>query len=273
MDNVILITGCSTGIGKDLAQHLSKRGDLVVATARNPESLAGLDVALALPLDVTSDESVSNAVKNVIDIYGRIDVLVNNAGYAQVGAVEEVTLDQMKSMYEVNVFGVLRMIKTVLPAMRKRGQGKIINISSIAGKLVTPVNGGYSSTKFALEALSDALRMELGALNIDVVLVEPGPIKTRFDQTVHVWGDRILNNPTSPYTYLYKKHVQVSDEMRKTDSEPGVVSKVIAKAIDTDKPKPRYLAGTNPLLSLVIALRDWVWYPAVNQMYRTLIQE
>ncbi|HEX7975514.1 MAG TPA: SDR family oxidoreductase, partial [Anaerolineales bacterium] len=174
IDKVVLITGCSTGIGRDLAQELAHSGYTVAATARKAETLEDLDVALKLPLDVTQPGSIHQAVDCVLQRFGRIDFLVNNAGYAVRGAVEEVPVEQAQQMFEANVFGVMRMIQAVVPHMRQQKSGRIINISSVSGKLVTPANGTYSATKFALEALSDALRYELEPFGIQVVVIEPG---------------------------------------------------------------------------------------------------
>jgi NAD(P)-dependent dehydrogenase (short-subunit alcohol dehydrogenase family) len=268
MAKVVLITGCSTGIGRDLAQRLSQSGYAVVATARNAKSLDKIQAVLKLPLDVTRPESVRQAVETTIQHFGRIDVLVNNAGYAQCGAIEEVSDDQVQQMYDVNVFGVIRMIRAVVPYMRKQKAGQIFNISSIAGKMVTPVNGTYSSTKFALEALSDALRMEVAPFGIHVILVEPAAIKTNFDQTVHTFGDEILCNPASPYFILYRKHQQVSDSMRQQEPGPQVVSQVIQKAMETGKPAARYLAGVSLPTRLVLNLGNSVWNFVVRRMYK-----
>ena len=200
MNKVVLITGCSSGIGRDLAQRLAQAGYTVVATARNVKSIESLDADLKLSLDVTQAESIQTAVEATLQKFGRIDVLINNAGYAQVGAIEELSDEQIQQMYDVNVFGVMRMVRAVVPYMRKQNAGQIINISSIAGKVVTPVNGAYSSTKFALEAISDALRLELEPFNIQVILIEPGAIKTHFDQTVHaLWRcDHLKSSITVP---------------------------------------------------------------------------
>ena len=227
MSKVILITGCSTGIGHDLAQQLTRNGYTIAATARKVNTISDLEAAVILQLDVTNQESIQIAVDLVIQKFGRIDVLINNAGFCQVGAIEELSNDQVQQMYDVNVFGVMRMIKTVVPIMRKQKSGRIINISSIAGRLVTPVNGAYSSTKFALEAISDALRMELESFNIQVILIEPGAIKTNFDKTVHIHGDKILSNPTSPYLPLYRVYQRVSDGMRRHEPGPETVTNVI----------------------------------------------
>jgi NAD(P)-dependent dehydrogenase (short-subunit alcohol dehydrogenase family) len=268
MNKVVIITGCSTGIGRDLAQRLTASGYTVVATARNAKSMDGLDADLKLPLDVTQPESVQKAVDATLQQFGRIDVLINNAGYAQIGALEELSDAQIQQMYDVNVFGALRMIRAVVPSMRKQKAGQIINISSIAGKMVTPVNGSYASTKFALEALSDALRWELEPFNIRVVLIEPGPIKTHFDQTVHACGDTIISNHASPYLPLYDKYQQVSNAMRGHEPGPEAVSRVILQAMTSSKPKAVYLAGVDIKLRLVLYLRDLVWGSAVRGMFK-----
>ncbi len=268
MNKVVLITGCSSGIGRDLAQRLSQAGYTVAATARCVEAMDGLDVSLKLPLDVTSPELIQRAVNSTLEHFGRIDILVNNAGYCQVGAIEELSDTQIHQMYDVNVYGVIRMIRAVAPHMRSQKGGQIINISSIAGKLVTPANGIYSSSKFALEAISDALRLELQPFNIKVVLIEPGAIKTNFDQTVHKHGDVILSNSSSPYLSLYWKYAQSSDGMRGKEPGPEVVYKVVQKAISSNNPKARYLAGVSFPGKVVILMRDYLWDLVVKQMYK-----
>lgn len=160
------------------------------------------------------------------------------------------------------------MIRAVVPVMRAQGSGRIINISSIAGKLVTPVNGAYASTKFALEAISDALRFELEPFNIQVILIEPGAIKTNFDQTVHAFGDAITTNPASPYCSLYVKYQQVSNSMRGQEPGPEAVSEVVQQVLAAHRPKARYLAGVDLPIAMVLHLRDFVWGTAVRQMFR-----
>ena len=271
MSQVILITGCSTGIGRDLAQRLAQSGYTVVATARHVESMNDLPVALKLPLDVSQMDSVKGAVEHTLRQFGRIDVLVNNAGYALRGALEEVPDKKVQQMFDVNVFGVLRMIRAVVPQMRKQQSGRIINISSIAGKLSTPVNGTYSATKFALEALSDALRQELAPFEIQVIVVEPGAIKTHFDDTAQFHAQEILSNPASPYQPLYKQSDQFAASMRQQEPGPGVVSRVIQQAIESPRPKARYLAAVPFSGRLVLRLRDSVWDLILRNMFK--IQE
>ena len=181
----VLITGCSTGIGRKTAEHLAARGWTVYATARRPDSIAELEQkgCKTLALDVTDEESMQAAVGAVEEAEGAVGVLINNAGYSQSGAVEEVPMDQVRRQFETNVFGLLRMCQLVLPGMRKQGFGKIVNISSMGGRLVFPGGGIYHGTKYAVEAISDAMRWEVRNFGVDVILIEPGLIKTEFGET------------------------------------------------------------------------------------------
>jgi NAD(P)-dependent dehydrogenase (short-subunit alcohol dehydrogenase family) len=268
MSQVVLITGCSTGIGHNLAQRLAQAGYQVVATARKPETLDDLPVALKLPLDVTQPETIQQAVERTLQQFGRIDVLVNNAGHAVRGVVEEVPEDQVQHIFDVNVFGVLRMVRAVAPQMRKQGNGRIINISSIVGRLPFPVNGVYSATKFALEALSDALRLEMTAFGVKVVLVEPGSIKTSFDDTAQAHAQGILSNSNSPYRALYQSYDRVVNSMRQQGAGPEAVSKVVQMAIETPRPKARYLAAVGFSGQLVMWLGGPVWDLVLRQMLK-----
>lgn len=268
MSRVVLITGCSTGIGRDLAQLLTQSGYTVVATARRVETLHDLQAALKLPLDVTQPESIDQAVACVLQRFGRIDVLVNNAGYAVRGAVEDISDEQVQQLFDTNVFGALRMIRAVVPHMRQRGSGRIINISSISGKLPTPANGLYSATKFALEALSDALRLELAPFGIQVVLIEPGSINTQFADKAEARAQAILSNPASPYQPLYQQDRQVAATMRRGEPGPEVVSAVIKQAIEASRPKARYLAGVPLSGRLVLHLGDAVWDMVLRRMFK-----
>jgi NAD(P)-dependent dehydrogenase (short-subunit alcohol dehydrogenase family) len=258
----VLITGCSTGIGHDLARRLTLANYTVIATARHSETLTDLPVALKLPLDVTDSASVASATAEVIRCFGRIDILVNNAGYGLFGAVEEISDEQVQKMFDVNVYGVMRMIRAVLPQMRQQKAGRVINMSSISGKLVTPVGGTYSATKFALEALSDALRMELALFGIQVVLIEPGYIQTNFNATAQAQAKEILSHPDSPYQALYQQSLRVTTTMRKSEPGPEIVSQVVQQAIEASKPKARYVVAvpfsTRLLLHLGDSLRDFI---------------
>lgn len=268
MSKVVLITGCSTGIGRDLAGRLAQSGYPVVATARKLETLEGLSVALKLQLDVADSSSVYGAVEQVLRQFGRIDVLVNNAGYALRGAVEEVPIDQVRQMFDVNVLGVMRMIQAVAPHMRQQKSGRIINISSIAGKFFTPGNGTYSATKFAVEALSDSLRVELSPFHIQVILVEPGSIKTQFHAAVQARAAEIFANPDSPYAPLYRQYEKVTADMRRSEPGPEVVSRAVQQVIEAPNPKARTMVAFNPAGRLLLHLGDPVWDMVVRQMFR-----
>jgi NAD(P)-dependent dehydrogenase (short-subunit alcohol dehydrogenase family) len=268
MPQVVLITGCSSGIGRDLAQRLAQAGYSVVATARQPETLDDLSVALKLPLDVAQPASVNQAVESVLRQFGRIDVLVNNAGYAMYGAVEEISDEQTQQMFDVNVFGALRMVRAVVPHMRKQGAGRIINISSIVGKLAFPVNGVYSATKFALEALSDALRLELAGFGIKVVLIEPGAIGTCFGDTAEAHAQAVLANPASPYRALYQNYRQFTAGMRQQECGPEVVSKVVQQALKAAWPKARYPAAIGFSGKLAMRLGGSVWDLVLRRMFK-----
>ncbi len=182
----VLITGCSTGIGRATAERLVARGHTVYATARRVETLVDLEArgCRTLALDVTDEESMRAAVAAVEEKEGAVGALVNNAGYSQSGAVETVPLDDVRRQFETNVFGLVRMCQLVLPGMRRQRWGRIVNVSSMGGRLVFPGGGAYHATKFAVEALSDAMRFEVRGYGVDVVLVEPGLIKTDFADTL-----------------------------------------------------------------------------------------
>lgn len=178
--STVLITGCSSGIGRATALRLNRAGHIVYATTRRPETLADMAVAgiRTLRLDVTDEESMRAAVGTVQAEHGTLDVLVNSAGYALSGVIEEAGIDEVRRQFETNVFGLVRLTQLVLPAMRAAGSGTIVNISSIFGRYAVPGSGYYNATKHAVEALSDALRLETAAFGVRVVLVEPGPVRT-----------------------------------------------------------------------------------------------
>ena len=268
MSQVVLITGCSTGIGRDLAGRLAQSGYAVVATARKAETLDAVPAALKLPLDVTKPESVHEAVECTLERFGRIDVLVNNAGYAVRGAVEEVPVEQVQQMFDVNVFGTLRMIREVAPHMRRQGSGRIVNLSSIAGRLATPVNGAYSASKYAVEALSNSLRWELAPFGIQVVLIEPGSIKTQFLDTAEAHTQDILSDPASAYQTLYRQSAQATASMSRGAPGPAAVSRVIQGAIEAPRPKARYLVAVDLPGRLVLHLGGSVWDLVVKQMFK-----
>lgn len=253
---VILITGCSTGIGRALAEGLTKRGYTVVATARRLATIQSLNSALKLPLDVTSNESIMDAVNKVVLQFGRIDVLINNAGYAARSAVEEISDEQLQQMFDVNVYGVIRMIRAVVPYMRKEKSGRIINIGSIAGKMVLPVSGAYCASKFALEAINDALRLELMNFGISVVLVEPGNIQTNFMKTVQNNSREKISNPNSVYHELYQNYERFNTKARNNNPGPEAVAMIVQQALEASIPKARYFAAVPTINRLITILGD-----------------
>ena len=184
ISKAVLITGCSTGIGRATAERLAEKGWTVYATARRPESIEDLKAkgCRTLALDVTDEASMQAAVREVEAAEGAVGVLVNNAGYSQSGAVESVNLDDVRSQFETNVFGLVRMCQLALPGMRAQGWGKIVNVSSMGGKMTFPGGGIYHGTKHAVEAISDALRFEVRGFGVDVIVIEPGLIRTQFGE-------------------------------------------------------------------------------------------
>lgn len=242
----VLITGCSTGIGRETAIELTRRGHEVVATARRPETLADLDVKERLALDVTDQASVDAAVAAA----GEIDVLVNNAGVGVRGPIESVSLDDVRWAFETNVFGVIRMIQAVVPAMRERGSGTVVNVSSAAGRIGLPLSGHYSTTKFALEALSEVLHYEVSHFGVKVVVVEPGYIATSFGENLRWSG--MADDGSSPYEPL-RRQVESADTNALGGAErpgPEIVAAVIADAIEADEPPLRVPAGVDAEMAL-----------------------
>lgn len=265
---VILITGASSGIGRACARHLSSLGHHVYGTSRRTEFPNETDsYPVMIPMDVTSEESVSKAVRFVLEKEGRIDVLINNAGYGLAGAVEDTTYEEALQQFETNFFGAYRVIRHVLPLMRERKSGMIINISSIAGLIGLPFQPFYSASKFALEGMSEALMHETKPFNIRVVLVEPGDLKTEFTDR-RVIAKKGLN---SPYTEQMKKTLAVAERDERSGSSPDEVARTIARVINSANPRPRYRTG--PLyeklavfLKRVLPERVFLW--AIRKYYR-----
>ena len=255
-ERVILVTGCSSGIGRATALALAKRGHRVFASARNRNDLAELerrDNLATVALDVTDPATIAAAVETVLSRAGRIDVLVNNAGYGQYGAVEEVTTDEWRAQFEVNLFGSVAVTQAVLPAMRRQRRGTIINVSSVAGKVSIPFAAPYCASKHALEAVSDALRVEIAPFGIHVVLVEPGPIETRFGDRARSGVAPMLSRP-GPYRELYALAERAMDgEFQKGKLPAEEVARVIVDAIESERPRPRYPVGR--IARALIALR------------------
>jgi NAD(P)-dependent dehydrogenase (short-subunit alcohol dehydrogenase family) len=243
---VVLITGCSTGIGRATAERLVKHGWTVYATARRPESIADLPEkgCRTLALDVSDEESMRAAVKVVEDERGAVGVLVNNAGYSQSGAVETIPPNQLRRQFETNVFGLVRMCQLVLPGMRKQGWGRIVNLSSIGGKVVFPGGGFYHGTKHAVEAISDALRFEVKNFGVDVVIIEPGLIKTEFGDTAaaSISDGTESGGDYADFNEAVAKATAGAYEgpAMRLGGGPETVAKKIERAISARRPKARY---------------------------------
>ena len=248
---VAIVTGSSTGIGYETSLILARNGFLTYATMRNLNKSEDMKLTVAkenLPihikqLDVTEDLSVKNAIQEISSETGRIDVIVNNAGYGLNGAFEDLAMDEIKAQYETNVFGLIRTTQAVLPIMRKQKSGTIVNISSGAGRFGFPGGSAYVSTKFAVEGLSESMSYELEPFGIKVVIVEPGVIRTNFvDGSVVA---KKSQDPKSPYSQIMRKIATGFEEMMKNASSPDLVAKVVLNAIRDKNPSLRYLAGND----------------------------
>lgn len=230
-----LITGCSTGIGRATAIELAERGYEVVATARRPETLQDLNVAQTLQLDVDD----ADAVRAAVEAAGDVDVLVNNAAWGVIGPIETIPLDQVRAMYETNVFGVLRMLQAILPGMRERERGTVVNVSSLAGVMASmPLNGLYASTKHALEAITETLYYELRPFGVRVVAVEPG-----WTATAWASNERWLGVDHPPYNELYGYIKALDEEGYEEAASAQDVAAVIVRAIEIDDPPLRMPVG------------------------------
>ena len=245
MNKIALVTGASSGIGEATVRRLVADGHLVYAAARRVERmqpLAALGVRI-LPLDLCDDASIARAVDTIRSEQGRLDALVNNAGYGSYGALEDVPLDEARRQFEVNVFGLARLAQLALPMMRAQGSGRIVNVTSIGGKMHEPLGSWYHATKFAVEGLSDCLRMELAPFGIDVVVIEPGSIHTE-------WGgiareNLLQRSAQTAYAAQATAHARMLARGGQPPlaSQPDVVAMTIAKALRTRRPRTRYATG------------------------------
>lgn len=265
----VLITGCSTGIGRATALRLAQAGWKVYATARTVEKLADLEKAgcRTLALDVMDEASMAAAVKQIEQEDGAVGVLINNAGYSQSGALETVDIDDVRRQFETNVFGLLRLTQLVLPGMRRQGWGKVVNISSMGGKLTFPGGGAYHATKYAVEALSDALRFEVRGFGVDVILVEPGLIRTDFSQAAVGSMSTSLQKAESPYAGFNSAVAQSTQDaytkgpLAKLGGEADDVAQVIQRSIEARRPRARYTvtASAKVLLAQRAMMSDGLW--------------
>jgi NAD(P)-dependent dehydrogenase (short-subunit alcohol dehydrogenase family) len=269
ISRAVLITGCSSGIGRATAEHLARAGWTVYATARREEAVADLRAAgcRTLSLDVTDEASMSAAVGTVEAEHGAVGVLINNAGYSQSGAIEQVPLDDVRRQFETNVFGLVRMCQLVLPGMRGQGWGRIVNVSSMGANFTFPGGGFYHATKYAVEAISDALRFEVKGFGVDVIIVQPGIIRTKFADAATSALEQALPEGDGPYAEFdaavskATRDVYEKGPVSKLGGGPEAVAKVIAKALAAEKPKIRY--RVTPSARLLVGQRalmtDGLW--------------
>jgi NAD(P)-dependent dehydrogenase (short-subunit alcohol dehydrogenase family) len=263
----VLITGCSSGIGRATALHLARRGHTVYASARRPESIADLahSGCRVLALDVTDEASMAAAVRAVETEHGAVGALVNNAGYSQSGAVESVPLDVVRRQFETNVFGLVRMCQLVLPAMRAQRSGRIVNLSSMGANFTFPGGGFYHATKYAVEAISDALRFEVQGFGVRVAIVQPGLIRTNFGEAAATTaGDAEAEGPYGGFNAMVARTTQdayTKGAARHLGGPPEAVAKVIERAITSGSPKIRY--RVTPSARMLIGQRalmtDGMW--------------
>ena len=269
----VLITGCSSGIGWATAERLARGGWAVYATARDVEAIAPLEGSgcRLLPLDVTDEDSMRAAVEEVERMEGAVGVLVNNAGYSQSGAVEEVPMDKVRRQFETNVFGLVRLCQLVLPGMRRQGFGRIVNLSSMGGRLTFPGGGFYHASKYAVEALSDALRFEVRGFGVEVVVVEPGLIRTGFART----AVGSMGEGSGPYAGFEAGVARTTREnyergpLAALGGGPEAVAETIEHAISAARPRARYTVtpSARVLISARRLLPDRAWDGLLGLFY------
>ncbi len=282
----ILVTGCSSGIGRAIALELLQHGHTVYATARRPETLDELVTAgaHALAIDVTDEASMSAAVQVVEAEHGHVGTLVNNAGYGEYGVIEEVPLDAVRRQFETNVFGLARLVQLVLPGMRRAGRGRIINVGSMGGRMTFPAGGYYHASKYAVEAISDALRVEVAPFGIDVVLVEPGMIRTQFgDVAAGTLASTGAGDAPGAESATDSGTPSAYDDLRRNadrvmaDGYRGPmavsaqkVAAVVRDAVESSRPRSRYLI--TPAAKAMVTLRrlggDRVWDAFVRRQFK-----
>ena len=246
---VAVVTGSSSGIGLATSLALARNGYLTYATMRNlakRDSFESIVDKQQLPvrvvrLDVTDENSIKSAIESILSEAGRIDLLVNNAGYVLTGAFEDIGINEIKALYETNVFGVIRVTQAVLPIMRKQGSGRIINISSGAGRFGYPGGSAYVSSKFALEGLSESMAYEIEQFGIRTVLVEPGFVRTKIGENMAI--SKKTQDPNSPYSQMMQMMSSNQERMLENGSDADLVASVVAEAATSKEPNLRYLAG------------------------------
>jgi len=267
---VALITGASSGIGKEIAKQLLKDGFMVYVAARRVDKMKGLENLGAIPLkmDITKDEEIQEAVQHIQRNHNGVDVLVNNAGYGSYGAMEDTNLKDARYQFEVNLFGLSRLTQLVLPSMREKKSGMIINMSSMGGKVYFPLGAWYHATKHALEGWSDCLRLELAQFNINVVVIEPGAIQTEFVEVA--LDPMVKRSGQSAYSELATKMEGMMNQTSEAGdlTPPSVIADLVSKALKAKRPKTRYVAGkyAKPMLFLRKWFGDRIYDKAVMSM-------
>lgn len=254
MEKIALVTGSSSGIGFETALALARENYFTYASMRDTKKAEKIqEIAKkenlnleVIELDVDKKESIRTAVKKIQEQKGRIDVLVNNAGYGLFGCIEDVSIEELKAQFETNFFGIVRIIQEVAPIMRKNGSGIIVNVSSVAGRIGFPGTPAYISSKFALEGLSESMRYELSPFGIKTIIIEPGVIKTNFFSSMKVSGGK----KDSPYKEITEKVMNGVKMMAEMGTPPEEVAKTILKAIKTEEPLPRYVVGSDASMFL-----------------------
>lgn len=252
-----LVTGASSGMGKEIARRLIRDGYQVFVAARRLQEMDDLKALGAEPIrmDISLEADVVAAAQRINDLSGGVDVLVNNAGFGLYGPMEDIAMDEARYQFEVNVFGPARLTQLLLPAMRAKGRGKIINITSMGGKIYTPLGSWYHATKHALEGWSDCLRIELAPFGIDVVVIEPGLIETAFGD---VAGNGLVERSgAGPYGDMARSVARATKETygRGRNTPPRVIANIIARAAKAGRPRTRYVAGK--LAKPLITIRAW----------------
>ncbi len=271
VSRAVLVTGCSSGIGRATAERLSVAGWTVYASARRIESIEGCEGCHLLQLDVTDDASMRAAVERIEQEEGAVGSLVNNAGYSQSGAVESVSIDDARRQFETNLFGLARLTQLVLPGMREQGWGRIVNVSSMGGRLTFPGGGWYHASKHAVEALSDALRFETQGFGIDVVVIQPGLIRTGFSEAA-VGSIEQEDGPYARFNAAVGAATAGAYEnslARRLGGGPETVARAIEKAVTAKRPRTRYrvTASAGLFLTLRRLLPDRAWDALVGRTY------
>jgi NAD(P)-dependent dehydrogenase (short-subunit alcohol dehydrogenase family) len=278
VEKVALVTGSSSGIGFETALLLSKSGFHTYASMRNLEKSKNITEIVntenlplrVIQLDVNDDISVKNAINKIIAENGRIDVLINNAGYGLFSPIEDITLDQVKEQFETNFFGVVRLVKEVLPVMRKQRNGIIVNVSSGADRVAIPVSSAYVATKFALEGLSESMRYELKEFGINIIIIEPGVIRTNFVENMKTAGTR--SRSESPYADLIGRTLKGFGGLMDNSSPPKLVAEAILNAITSKEPEIRYVVGDDAK-SIMKVRKSTSDKEFENWMYESVLQE